>query len=406
MKIDIQKPVDQPAGRNRLITELINNLQDDAFKEFKIIVAFAKTGPLLRLKQYILDWRNKGNSIEAMIGVDEKGTSVQALEMALELFNKTFITHIAHGAFNPTFHSKIYLFKGDAKAIAYIGSNNLTVGGTETNSETHVKFSLDLPQDNEMYLQVLECWDDTKAISKELDLSFLEQLKSLGMVVNEKRMREIRIAARAALPVPTLRKSDVDFPTMHVLPPSPLPRSVVTPTPPRIHQRIVRPTTPRIDTVIAEGFVIQIVPRHNGEIFLSKNAINQNPDFFGFPFTGKTNPKISTNPSYPQRDPDPIVNISVFNKNGDIVVKHEKYALNTVYYEAKSEIRITVPQDVVANVPPYSILVMGLAPQDEPYDYDMEVYIPGSKKYDERFAICNQVMPSGGASVPRKFGWI
>src|SRR5205085_2252108 len=89
--------------------------------------------------------------------------------------------------------------------------------------------------------------------------------------------------------------------------------------------------------VSSEALVIQIVPHHNGEVFLSKIAVNQNPGFFGFPFRGITTPKIARNPSYPQRVPDPVVNITVYDAAGNVTLTRTAFELNTVYYSTKSE---------------------------------------------------------------------
>ena len=156
----------------------------------------------------------------------------------------------------------------------------------------------------------------------------------------------------------------------------------------------------------AKALVIQIVPHRNGEVFLSKIAINQNPSFFGYPFTGATTPKKPTNPSYPQREPDPVVNITVFDSLGEALTQLRRFALNTVYYRTKAEIRITVPPGVVRNTPAYSILVIRQAPDEANHDYDMEIFPPGSSAFEEYLGVCNQSLPSGGKNQARRMGWL
>jgi hypothetical protein len=150
------------------------------------------------------------------------------------------------------------------------------------------------------------------------------------------------------------------------------------------------------------GLAMQIKPHHNGEIFLSRTAAQQNPAFFGMPFTGQTIPKKGQNSGYPQRTPDPIVNIVVYGKKNRVLYTTQKYALNTVFYTAKSEIRVTA-SPLVAHVPEYSMMTM--IPSDENgVDYDIQIFTPDSPDYATWVAVCNQTMPSGG-KVPRKFGW-
>jgi hypothetical protein len=150
---------------------------------------------------------------------------------------------------------------------------------------------------------------------------------------------------------------------------------------------------------------MQIAPQRNGEVFLSTTAVRQDPSFFGWPFTGWTKPKKASNAPYPQRTPDPVVCLRVFDATGKIVVQHDPLNLNTVEYTRNSEIRVTVPPDVVAATPEYSILVMKQATRPG-YDYDLDIYTPGSAQYGAYDTACNQVMPSGGRSPARRFGWI
>ena len=156
---------------------------------------------------------------------------------------------------------------------------------------------------------------------------------------------------------------------------------------------------------VCESLVLQIVPHHNGEVLLSKVAINQNPSFFGFPFTGRTTPKkAGKNAAYPQRDPDPVVNINVYDDKGTLALKKDKFALNTVFYEAKGEIRITISSDILKATDKFSIL--HLQSGDEDVDYYMDIYNPGSSRYDYYLAVCDQTLPSGGAAQARKMGWL
>jgi len=124
--------MDQFFGRDRLLDRIRRLLQQRDFQHFRIQVAFAKSGPLLRLAREFDNWRRGGGSIEAVIGINHLGTSRQALEFALSRFDNTYITTTRA---NSTFHPKFYLFEGQRNATCVIGSHNLTVGGTETNME-------------------------------------------------------------------------------------------------------------------------------------------------------------------------------------------------------------------------------------------------------------------------------
>jgi HKD family nuclease len=135
------RPVDPPNGINRLIDELRNSLQCADYNKFFFAVAFAKVGPLLRLTQELEDWKDAKKETHGIFGIDLKGTSTQALDFAMSLFNSV---HVTHNPTRTTFHPKIYLFQGDSIARAYIGSQNMTVGGLELNFEAGVRVDIDL----------------------------------------------------------------------------------------------------------------------------------------------------------------------------------------------------------------------------------------------------------------------
>jgi hypothetical protein len=136
---------------------------------------------------------------------------------------------------------------------------------------------------------------------------------------------------------------------------------------------------------------------------MSKKAIEQNPQIIGWPFTGQTVPKKRKNKPYPQRVPDPVVSLTVVNNNG-VVVEHPTHSLNMVYYSNKSEIRITVPTDVLRATPEYSIMVMSLS--ESGLDYEIDIHAPNAPTYERYLGICNQTLPSGGSLRARRFGWL
>lgn len=385
-----------------MLGRLKTHLQNHALSHLRLAVAFAKIGPFLRLLELLQAWKERGSTTEAIFGIDQRGTSREALEFALEYFDKTYITHTRGDS---TFHPKFYLFYGDRLAICIYGSHNLTVGGTETNLEGGIQIEMERPRDEGLFQEATSCWTsllpEACPMTRVLDRELLERLLRCGLVLDENQMRRTapdREAANATSPAP------VDlFPRVAPRPPSPIPRptlaSEVQPRP-REAARVGRPA--RVPPT--DALVIQIVPHHNGEVFLSKGAVTENPGFFAFPFTGRTAPKKRGNPSYPQRIPDPIVNVSVFGRGEEPVVTKSDYGLNTVYYERKAEIRITFSPDLTREIRPYAVMVMRLA--DRPYDYEIDVFNPESPLYEQFLSICGETLPSGGAQRARKYGWL
>ena len=385
-RFSLIRPLDQPTGTRRLLHDLEAALDDDRFTALRLIAAYAKSGPLLRLQPRLAAWRRAGKTVEAVLGIDQRGTSQEALRLALDLFDRTCVTHQQP----VTFHPKIYFFTGSGHARVFIGSNNLTVGGTETNYEAAVQIDIDLPVDA-ADLEVFEgAWTDLLPpacpATFPLDAAALDRLVAAGLVVDERAMRAGRPHGDAAA-FGTAR-GQLFRGGVRVLPESPLPlRGVAAGDVPR-HA--------------AGRLAIQIKPHHNGEIFLSVTAAMQNPAFFDWPFTGRTTPKKPGNPSYPQRVPDPIANVAVYGAALSPALTLNRYLLNTVYYEKKREIRITAAP-LVPIVPDYSIMILERS-DVEGVDYEITIHRPDSPDHGIWLARCNQRMPGGGRP-PRRFGW-
>jgi HKD family nuclease len=408
--ISLITPLDQPTGTRRLLTELKANLAAVLFDEFRMVVAFAKSGPLLRLRPALANWKNAGHKVRAIFGISMRGTSKQALSLALELFDETYVTREPR----VTFHPKMYLFSGKEHFRCFVGSGNLTVGGTETNFEAFVQVDAELPEEEAVAKQFVDAW---KALlpgkcpaTQRLTADLITKWNDQELLFDEAAPRQNPGADRRADAAELASPRSL----LAMKPPSALPPSLVkkakkvTVKPaaaPAAHKPGAGAAQPKPSTSaagVANALAIQIKPHHNGEIFLSVTAALQKPAFFGWPFQGKTIPKKANNPSYPQIDPDPIVNIAVYGAKPEPMLVKLEYALNTVYYEKKSEIRITA-SPLVGIVPDYSVMIMRQS-DIVGIDYEMVIHRPDSPEYQTWLAACNQTMPGGGKK-PRQFGW-
>lgn len=433
-------PLDQPVGTFRLIDWLKSNFLDNNYQNFCCLVAFAKIKPFYKLHSSIQAWKGAGKTSEAIIGIDHKGTSYQALQYAMANFDITRILHVNYS----TFHPKLYIFYGPNKAVAYYGSSNLTSGGLETNFEGGVIIEFDLPKDqvefNDLFKSYSSLLSPNITCTTELTSSFLSQLQTSGLLLDEtKRGGSVPTTHGTASSASTTSSTPSTplFGSFSVKPASPIPKSIMTSaaasagivvsSPNKAYASNSKPakaaqssgavsnssTTmipPSIIPLVVNGFVIQIAPHNNGEIHLSKLATDQNKSFFGYPFTGFTAPKKAGNVAYPQRIPDPVVNINVYDSMGTLVYTTLNYNLNMVYYSKKSEIRITITPTILAGLSwtlgntNFPILVMKLS-STPGIDYELDFYAQGSIDYANYLAICNQTLPSGGNSVARKMGW-
>jgi hypothetical protein len=124
--------VGQPfPGTDQIGTILGTALRDPAYTHAWIATAWAKQSGLSRLAAALATFRQGGGRIEGIVGVDEGGATVEGLRLAARLFTSA---HVFHDPGARTFHAKIYVVQNDARAVAVIGSGNLTQGGLYTNS--------------------------------------------------------------------------------------------------------------------------------------------------------------------------------------------------------------------------------------------------------------------------------
>ena len=163
-RFEILNPNDQPLGKWRLLHQLRACLGSNEFNSLRMTVAFAKTGPLARLATEIDRWLDRKNTIEAVFGIDHQGTSKQALEFALKKFTATWVLHVGPRA---TFHPKMYFFIGPDRARLFLGSHNLTVGGTETNFEACTILSMDPSADKETLTELVNWWNEAHSVSPD-----------------------------------------------------------------------------------------------------------------------------------------------------------------------------------------------------------------------------------------------
>ena len=112
--------------------ELIKQFQSHRYDSFTCLVAFASFGGVSALSKYILEAKSNGVNIKVVLGVDQKGTSKEALEEVLSWDVDSKIYHT--NDFN-IFHPKIYLFENEDIFTLIVGSNNLTVPGLVQNVE-------------------------------------------------------------------------------------------------------------------------------------------------------------------------------------------------------------------------------------------------------------------------------
>ncbi|MFJ2483405.1 hypothetical protein ACIOWE_24375 [Pseudomonas sp. NPDC087598] len=134
---------------------LIESLNSPDFDILNIVVAFAKNSGVLRIKDALEKFRERGGKVNAYVGVDLGGTSYEALAA---LLLHTDSLNVVHSEKAQTFHAKIYQFLGKDKGLMVVGSHNLTGGGLWTNFESSVIIKVDSSSVEEM--RILRGIDD------------------------------------------------------------------------------------------------------------------------------------------------------------------------------------------------------------------------------------------------------
>lgn len=134
----------------QLGNRLIDLLDSPNYHTLNIVVAFAKNSGVLRIKDSLQRFRERGGKVNVYVGVDLGGTSYEALTVLLSHTDSLSIVHSEKGQ---TFHTKIYQFSGEEKGLVIVGSHNLTGGGLWTNFESSVLISVSKSSIEEVNLQ-------------------------------------------------------------------------------------------------------------------------------------------------------------------------------------------------------------------------------------------------------------
>lgn len=152
----------------QLGNRLIELLESQDYHTLNIVVAFAKNSGVLRVKDALENFREKGGKVNVFVGVDLNVTSYEAL-MALLLCTDSL--NVVHSEKGQTFHTKIYQFIGMEKGLIVVGSHNLTGGGLWTNFESSALISVNNSSIED--IELLKALSDYFAGLATLDDSFM-----------------------------------------------------------------------------------------------------------------------------------------------------------------------------------------------------------------------------------------
>jgi hypothetical protein len=193
-----QRLLTQPGETGRLGELLKQNLGNDGagWTEFRAAVAFVKRSGVRHIAQELGIFASRA-TIRMSVGVDRRGSSQEGLQILLDSVTgnggQVWVFRNADPRLEPTFHPKVYLFKKPGRAMAVVGSGNLTGGGLWTNYEAAVVLDLDLsdPGDAAMLREIetaLDGWcDEGQGLARRLTSEYLAKLIAAGQAPTEVR---------------------------------------------------------------------------------------------------------------------------------------------------------------------------------------------------------------------------
>lgn len=155
-------------------TVLKESLNERAFSDLEIVVAWVKRSGLRLIAADMLRFRKRGSRVRAIVGIDERGATRQGLEMIRANCDEVLVYRDPAGG---TFHPKIYLFRGKGVARLIVGSSNVTRGGFYDNYEASICLDLDLPADADL-LQSAEKYLELLRGQTEVALELSDDLKA------------------------------------------------------------------------------------------------------------------------------------------------------------------------------------------------------------------------------------
>ena len=131
----------EPLSKNSVGNHLLELLSQKGFNSFTGISAFASEAGIFGLSGHIQSAKQNFKNLTLIVGIDQQGTSKEALE---EILNLNINGYIFYQYEAPIFHPKIYLFEGDKKIKLIVGSSNLTGRGLFTNVESSLLIEFDI----------------------------------------------------------------------------------------------------------------------------------------------------------------------------------------------------------------------------------------------------------------------
>lgn len=117
--------------------QLAVSFDSSNYDTFNGFVAFAAVSGVSAILKNLKKAKGNYNQLRFFIGVDNKGTSKEALDLLLKENIETYIYHDKRDYV--TYHPKLFVFEGSKHTRIIIGSSNLTSSGIKSNIEASIQ---------------------------------------------------------------------------------------------------------------------------------------------------------------------------------------------------------------------------------------------------------------------------
>lgn len=170
--------------------QLAKSFDSKHFDNYMGFVAFAATSGIYTILKKVNNAKERYKNLRFYIGVDNKGTSKEALELLVKENIETYIYYRDSNYI--TFHPKLFVFEGPKYSRIIIGSSNLTNSGLKTNVEASIQIDYNTSTDKQgakLLTEIKEYYSEfinlTDKNLKKLDSKLIDLLDSKNLLYSQ-----------------------------------------------------------------------------------------------------------------------------------------------------------------------------------------------------------------------------
>ncbi len=341
---------------NAIGNYLIQYLNRQDFHSFTGISAFASEAGIFGLSGHIQTAKDVFKNLSLIVGIDQAGTSKEALE---EILNLNINSYIFYQNEAPIFHPKLYLFEGDKEVKLIVGSSNLTGRGLFTNVESSLLIEFDttdtegnaLLSNLKTYYETLFSFSDNNLF--KISQAVINDFNVTGIVPNENERKRI-YSPKGASTAPTSTTLTTNSVTIPLRTTASIPDNFpVKPRVPLAGGAIQLPSTVVTDPPIQPEVVVQPIatpPQPRLLVWQKLSLSRSDAQIVPAGTNGTGNLKLSQ---------------ARFRLNG-LLINHNTYFRNQVFQNlnwAKTKPTSTTYEETICN---FDITILGISYGIEP----------------------------------------